>query len=122
MRHAAVQACAVDRFCELPHALRQEVAWESNRSLLRRLPLFRQAGSELCRALQLGDGPPTCCQPTHACLPLPAPRDLAEPELRALSAMLLPVDLVPGQEMWWPGDAADSFVLLHEGAVEVRKA
>lgn len=40
VRHAA-DGGAAERFGELPPPLRQEVAWELNRRLLQRLPLFR---------------------------------------------------------------------------------
>ncbi len=43
LRHAAARTSVVERFQELPHVLRQEVAWEQNRRLLARLPLFRHA-------------------------------------------------------------------------------
>lgn len=41
LKHAAARANVQQQFLELPHALRQEVAWELNRALLTRLPLFR---------------------------------------------------------------------------------
>lgn len=41
LRHAAARANVQQQFLELPHALRQEVAWELNKALLTRLPLFR---------------------------------------------------------------------------------
>ena len=44
LRQVAARANAAERFQELPHALRGEVAWDVNRALLQRLPLFRWAG------------------------------------------------------------------------------
>ncbi len=41
LRHAAARSNVQQQFLELPHGLRQEVAWELNRALLTRLPLFR---------------------------------------------------------------------------------
>ena len=58
VRHAAAQANASERFLELPHALRQEVAWEANRRLLGRLSLFRRAGG---RGDACAGNPASCC-------------------------------------------------------------
>jgi hypothetical protein len=44
LRHAAARSNAVEQFQDLPHALRQEVAWQQNQRLLTTLPLFRQGG------------------------------------------------------------------------------
>ncbi len=54
----------------------------------------------------------------HAC----GCRELSEGQRKALSGLLLPVDLTPGQELCLHGDPADRFWLLHAGEVQVRSS
>ena len=122
LAHQAARANAVERFLELPHALRQEVAWEANRKLLQRLPLFRcgaPAGRSSRRRPPLLRASVSVHVIFLASLWPPWRSGLDDDQRFALSGMLQPLDLVPGQEFCLHGDPADRFYLLHEGEVQV---